>query len=568
MGFVPALTPSAFLQRAIFDQAIKAIQTLQESSMTASQKLGPRSCPNNCSAEAWELFCAAANGDLKTVQQIVGEKPDLIHQFVWYQSPLHFAVRENQIDVVRELLAAGINPAYSNFTYSSWQTLLPITESRGFEELHAVLIAEMERRFNYAPGNEPLWAAIAANDTNEVRKLIEANPNIVNAGDEHGNRAIHWAVLCRRLSVMELLLELGADVNAKRADMRTPLQLAFEGDYHFRGKHEPDPETSHRDVIDFLRDNGADYEFTAAVALNDLEFVRSELAKQPELAGELNEARRSPLYFASIRGHINMVRLLLKHGADPNLPEHCASKGKALFEASAHNNIELMELLIEHGAYADAYVDSSGNCLSIAQQGGEREQEAMDLLKKHGAMPGEWTVDTEDKVDAALDDETFIPNRDMWSSVINRIVSLDKVALLEKYVARFGTDDIQKLNPSNGWCNPKSKEMLAKLLELGTDINARDWNGRTFLHHSAHHEEATVAEFLIEAGIDIDAVDHQSGTTALGLAAWNGGLPVVEFLLGAGADPSVPADAAWALPLSFAKEQGHDDVVRRLESGN
>ena len=344
--------------------------------------------------------------------------------------------------------------------------------------------------------------------------------------------------------------------------------MALEGDYWFRGKNEPDPETSHRDVIQFLQDHGAEYEFTAAVARNDLEHVKSELGKKPELAGQLNDARRSPLYYASIRGHIDMVRLLLKHGADPNLPEHCASKGKALFEASAFNNIELMELLIEHGANADAYVDSSGNCLSIAQQGGEREQEALDLLRKHGAIPGEWEFKTEEKVAAALEDEQFIPNRDMWSSVLNQIIALDKVALLDKYVARFGTEDVEKLNPANGWRIPKSKEMMEKLLEYGTDINARDWNGRTFLHHSAHHENSTVPEFLVEAGIDIDAIDHQSGTTALGLAAWNGSLPVVDFLLNAGADPTLPTDATWALPLSFAKEQGHEDVVKRLQAAS
>ena len=299
--------------------------------MTPNQKLGPESCPKDCSAEAWELFCAAANGDLKTVQRIVRTKPELMHQFVWYQSPLHYAVRENQVDVARELLDAGINPAYSNFTYSSWQSLLPITEARGFEELHTLLVAEMKRRFNYDPGYEQLWTAIVANDTLAVMKLIETDPKLVNIGDEHGNRAIHWAVLSRRISVINLLLELGADVNAKRADMRSPLLVALEGDYWFRGEHKPDPDTSHGDVIQLLRDNGADYEFTAAVALDDLEFVESELDNKPELAGQLNGARRSPLYYASIRGQIEMVRLLLKHGADPNLPEHCAANGKALF---------------------------------------------------------------------------------------------------------------------------------------------------------------------------------------------------------------------------------------------
>ena len=92
--------------------------------------------------------------------------------------------------------------------------------------------------------------------------------------------------------------------------------------------------------------------------------MQSDLTKQPELAKQLNQARRSPLYLAAVRGHIDMVRLLLAHGADPNLAEHCAGSGRALFEAATRHDIEMMKLLIAHGANADAYVDSSGNCLS------------------------------------------------------------------------------------------------------------------------------------------------------------------------------------------------------------
>jgi ankyrin repeat protein len=48
------------------------------------------------------------------------------------------------------------------------------------------------------------------------------------------------------------------------------------------------------------------------------------------------------------------------------------------------------------------------------------------------------------------------------------------------------------------------------------------------------------------------------------LAAWNGSLKVVELLLAAGANASLPTGADWAQPLSFAKEQGHDDIVKLL----
>ncbi len=528
--------------------------------------LTSKQCPEDCNPEAWKLFAASANGELAAVKRILAETPDFMHTFVWYESPLHFAVREDQIEVVRELLNAGINPAYSNFTYSSWQSLLPIAKDRGFDEVHAMLVAEMQQRFNYDSGYEPLWTAIADGQIDSVQKLIDANPKLVNIGDEHGNRSLHRAILARRLPIIEMLLNAGADINALRADMQTPLHLANEGgDYWYSKNDKADADTTWTQVIELLRDRGATYEFSNAISLNDIDHVKSELAKTPELAKRLNPARRSPLYLAARRGHMELVRLLLENGADPNLPEHCAPSGRALFEASARNDIEMMKLLIEHGAHADAYVDSSGNCLSIAQQGGEQEAATVELLKQHGALPGEWELDTREKVSAAIEDKSFIPNRDMWSSILNKILGLDDVDLLDNYVARFGTDDVTRLNPARGWRLPKSQEMLARLIKHGANINARDWYGRTFLHYAACGESLTTPEFLIEAGIDIDAIDHQSGTTALGLAAWHGGLAMVDCLLNAGANSLLPLEREWALPQSFAKAQGHDEIVARLK---
>jgi|GEM_PF-816838 len=531
---------------------------------TSSHQLGPDQCPEDCSAEAWRLFCASANGDLASVKQIIHDSPELAHSFIWYESPLHFAVRENHIEIVRELLAAGINPAYSNWTYSSWQKILPIAKDRGYDELHTLLVAEMQKRFNYDPGYEPLWAAIVAGDVDEVKKLIAAEPKLVNIGDEHGNRAIHWAILARRIPIIQLLLDAGADINAKRADMQSPLHLALEGGDYWFGKKNAAADTTEREVAEFIRDNGANYEFSAAVAFNDIDHVKAELAKQPGLANQLNDSRRSPLYVATIRGHLDLVRLLLEHGADTNLSEHCADKGRPLFEASDQNNIDMMKLLIEHGADADAYVDSSGNCLSIAQQGGPREAEAVELLKKHSAKPGEWELDSSEKVSAALEDQSFVPNRDMWSSILGKILELDDPELLEKYVARFGADDIRRLNPAKGWRVPRSQKMLNALVKNGTSINARDWFGRTFLHYAAFDETSDRTSWLLANGAEIDAVDHQSGTTPLGLAAWNGGLPLVDFLLSSGANANLP-DAEWARPLSFAKAEGHVEVIARLE---
>ena len=153
-------------------------------------------------------------------------------------------------------------------------------------------------------------------------------------------------------------------------------------------------------------------------------------------------------------------------------------------------------------------------------------------------------------------------------AVIERdVIGKDDVELLQRYVARFGKEEIRSLTPSNGWRIPKSKTMLSQLLDFGADINARDWFGRTYLHHCcANNHDPDFAQIFVGAGINVDAIDHQSGTTALGLAAWCGSLGLVDLLLNAGAKSDLPSNAIWALPITFAKSGGYEEIVKRLQA--
>jgi ankyrin repeat protein len=520
--------------------------------------------PDGAPNEVWKLFCAASDGDEATVSVLIRDTPELMHYQIWYEFPIHFAVRSGHAGVVQTLLNAGQNPAWSNFTYSSWQKLLPMAIERERAEVHRILVAEMKRRFNYDPSYKQLWPAIFEGDVVAVKKAIGDDASLVHVGDEHGNRAIHWAVLSRRIPIIDLLLEAGADIQAERADLLTPLQLSVDGDYWFHKMGLNNPETSQAEVTAHLLDSGAEYEFTVAVFLGDVDTVKDRLRVEPEIARRLNPSRRSPLYFAVSSKNIEIVRMLLELGADPNQPEHCADRGMALFEASSRCKLEMMTLLLEHGADADADVDSCGNCLSIAENGSEHQAEAIALLRAHGAHDGEWVATTPEKIAERLADESFQPGVDMWSGIVNSVLQCDDIQLLAKFVERFGVQQIRELNPTNGWRIPRSEAMLIELVRYGMSINARDWYGQTFLHHVVGDDSTDRACWLIAAGIDLNAIDHLSGTTALGNAASKGNVPMVELLLKHGADASLPKDERWARPVNLAAKSGHHDIVERL----
>ena len=68
----------------------------------------------------------------------------------------------------------------------------------------------------------------------------------------------------------------------------------------------------------------------------------------------------APIKNAAARGHLEIVKLLLENGADPNLPaDGIAPRGHALYSAAANEHFEIAKLLLEHGAHPDVQAESS-----------------------------------------------------------------------------------------------------------------------------------------------------------------------------------------------------------------
>src|SRR4029450_6347118 len=86
-------------------------------------------------------------------------------------------------------------------------------------------------------------------------------------------------------------------------------------------------------------------------------------------------------------GRMDIVQLLLEHGADPNLPEEqIAPRGKALYSAVFHGHYEIAKLLLERGAFPNPPVESSGDALWVSREW--RPDKRMEqLLLSYGATP-------------------------------------------------------------------------------------------------------------------------------------------------------------------------------------
>ena len=445
--------------------------------------------------DVWALIQTSASGDLNAVQALIAKDPSLARSHYDYRKPLYFAVRENRIDVVRFLLEHDCNPL------DLWMDDDPIeiARDRGYTEMEQLLTNALETRFNASPKGEPVALALRNHDLKAMGERLDAQPELVVKGDKGSSQPIHWATMTRQLDAIDELLRRGADINAQRMDGARPIHLT-NGDYFYRGWRDVPrnwPVTPAQ-VMAHLKARGAVIDLPTACHTGDIERVRELLRQDPSLANKTGEhegyylGAGAPLSNAAAVGRMDIVQLLLDHGAEPNLPEEqVAPKGKALYSAVYHGHYEIAKLLLERGAFPNPPVESSGDALWVSREW--RPDKRMEqLLLSYGATPiqehkqEDWPAETHN-----------------WL----RISPLHEAA-------RKG--DVREAK---------------KLLKSGADLTARDEHLRsTPLAWAAKFGQLEMVKFLLRQGAPKSLPDDADWATPLAWATRRGHDEIARLL--------------------------------------
>ena len=445
--------------------------------------------------DVWALFQACIRGDLAAVQVLIDRDPSLVRAHYDYRKPLYFAVRENRVAIARFLLERDRNPL------DLWvdDDPIEIARDRGYDEMERMLTDTLESKFNASSKGEPVAAAIRQHAFADMRRLLDADPSLVSTGDRRSNQPIHWATMTRQPKMLNELLARGADINARRMDGARPIHLT-NGDYFYRGWRDVSKlwlVTPAR-MMKKLRERGAVLDLPTACHLGEIARVRELLARDPSLATRLGEhegyylGAGAPLANAAAVGRLDIVQLLLDHGADPNLPEEqFAPKGKALYNAVYHGHYEIVKLLLERGAFPNPPAESSGNALWVSREW--RPDKRMEqLLLSFGAVP-----------------EPERPAEE-WSASHDWL----HISPLHR-AARDG--DLSK-----------AKELIA----AGADLSARDEHLQsTPLAWAAKFGQLKMVKFLLDAGAPASHPDDPSWATPLAWATKRGHKSIAELLV-------------------------------------
>src|SRR5262245_32404921 len=84
--------------------------------------------------DVWNMLSASCHGNLNRVKELTKRCPALITCQYDYTSPLHLAVREGHLDIVRYLVEQGaLDPTYK--THPFMDSLVTVAEERGYDAI-------------------------------------------------------------------------------------------------------------------------------------------------------------------------------------------------------------------------------------------------------------------------------------------------------------------------------------------------------------------------------------------------------------------------------------------------
>ena len=475
------------------------------------------------------LHLAAASDDPDAVRILLEAGADAnARAGMWEQTPLVFAAAGNRVENIRLLLAAGADPSLTSAVVdtvareqadrASDKRIVQVLKS--FKELAGggpdwqpepaqvqaaiELARDIQRNWPDVPDPacdepakesgegegdeepEPLPAKCLETDENTPPDPVAAEAEKEPKPPTYGELVGAWGGLTPLLHAVRqghmeaslALLEGGADVNQPSAsDHTTPLLMAaLNGQF---------------DLALVLLERGADPNVTSTAGVAPLfATIERQWAPWAHYAHPVDFQRQQAT-------HLELMEALLEAGADPNarlekhlwysefttmvfVPAGLHFNGATPFWRAAQAlDVDAMKLLVSHGA------DPAIPTRKVAT----RKRQMRD------PMPGE---EEKEKDHSGLPP---VPVGGPWIYPVHAAAGAGYgqyfMAHAHRHVPGAWLDAVKYL-----------------VEECGADVNARDGNGYTPLHHAASRGDNELIQYLLDKGADVMAVSRSGQTTA------------------------------------------------------
>ncbi|KAK1522112.1 uncharacterized protein CCOS01_09824 [Colletotrichum costaricense] len=434
------------------------------------------------------LIMAAMHMNPELAASLLQHKVDVNHQGRNNETALHFAVQNDQVELVKALLDAGANVNAQCSTERGFhgQTPLHYAAEGNLEEIMSVLIsrgASMDQGTEC--GDTPLLVACYCNNARAFDTLLKHGVDIHARNLQDESSCLHVASMFGSLEVMELILTSTAGqtlIDCIDIDGNTPLYCALRKSQSAAAK--------------LLIDQGA----------------RTDLC---------NSMQDTPLHIAIETGCSDVAELLLTtHNMDLNQPGH---QGRtAWYYVAFHGRTELLS--------------------SIATVSGVHMKDANGSTPLHSAALNNQGCFISELLRLFPDTNINAQDSD----------GLTPLHIAATHGSKDSIELIVKADPSSLHLKDKRGRLPLHLAALHghshclerlitpKSIEHRDLNGSSALWIACIFGHQNVVEYLVRMGADANKVDDRFGEPPILVALLEKHVSIVEHLLDHGAHTNIP----------------------------
>jgi ankyrin repeat protein len=410
---------------------------------------------------------AAIEGHLEILKLLLKAGPATIDwQDKSQQTPLHHAASNGHKDVVAYLLEMK---AQIDILDLEGETALHLASSRGHTAVAELLLqAGSDPEISNKSKASVIHMSSHLERSDFIEQLLRMVPNIeIDPTDCTNSTPLHRAAMSGRSDTVRILLNLGADATARNIDNDLPMHIAARN--------------GHKDVV-------------------------CQLMSQERLDAR-GFREKTALYSAAQRGYMDLVQMLLDHGADANIADSSGFRPISVCLEEGHEDIAL--LLLERGVEVDFEGPGDENPLHVAARTGS--EIVVKALLEAGCNARGLTATQETPLLIAL------------SSVRHNVFNL----LLESAPETIHVANIKGVYPVHMAAWMADLQSLEILIERGVDLGSCDALGNNALHYASIKGNIHLVNRLLNLGVNVNGSTHEYQIPPLCVAALYGHVDLI-----------------------------------------
>lgn len=528
---------------------LDALKWLQSKNLNINQVASDRRTP---------IFYAVENGSLEAVEFLIQNGADINFRNVFQRTILQEAVISNKTNIINFLIENGAD--IKNID-SKGRNIVFDSVANGTKNLVDKISSLDDVEINIVDNDgSTVMHQKSVYDNAELALVLMDNGADPTICDDDGKNFLFYCASggIENEELIDKAIDLGCDINSKNKNNDSILMETLKA---FLGVNNDDRRKSILQMAQKLVDHGVDIDaknnqgksvIFDIVKTGDLEALRFLLEQEIRNVNIQDKDGNTPLVAAVLEGNKNydLILLLLMCGADPNIPDN--------------KNVTVVEKLIDiilhlHNdkQLEDVYHDD------ISQEG-----EYFFILKEI-LSNSKYKVkinEVNSKSNPHIFDVILYNNKNLLSLLRKHGADINQKDRVGENIAFRFIEEVERIQDEK-----KKKEMISNLQNLinsGVDINSKNLDGKTAVHHAVLKGSENIAKVFIDSKSNMKLTDKK-GRSVVHCCVWNG--KVEHFKMISQKDVSIlnEPDDFGLLPIHYAAFMGYTDLVlKMIEAGS